>query len=450
MFNIQVNLDATCNMYRFAILVVIIIVTSAHFFTDNIYAQQSSFLVTPYYENASITQGYNSNHEAYDFNLAYRAVLASAQGTINEAKWYNAECHHYRGDDRTMGLWCGYGLYVKLTHNNGYGTLYAHLSSIASTSGSVEAGQIIGTSGETGWSTGAHLHFEVRNSNGAKVDPFNPNLWKDGQWADPSRPLPEPVNGGEIIVDDNPDNNGGFSKGMGGPFNNPCTGSGCPYWYRATGSGLGAYGDDMYWTYDNNSTPDYWAKWQPSLPHSGLYEVYVHVPTWNGTTWQAPYTIVHTFGQTQASVDQLGLENRWVSIGAYQFDPGLGYIYLTDASREPNVIRQVGVDAVKFVRRGTTYQPDIKTSTGWTSNLQVRSNGGVARTRVTFFDSNGTLKGASTANISGHASQSFQAPAGATWAIADASQDISVIVRNKRYNELTIYNGIMASGAVSG
>ncbi len=56
----------------------------------------------------------------------------------------------------------GYGLYVVLEHSNGYRTLYGHLSEIGVYRGQfVEGGQRIARSGNTGNSTGPHLHFEI-------------------------------------------------------------------------------------------------------------------------------------------------------------------------------------------------------------------------------------------------------------------------------------------------
>lgn len=58
----------------------------------------------------------------------------------------------------------GYGQYVVIQHDNGSQTLYAHMSSVSVSSGeSVAKGQVIGAVGSTGKSTGAHVHFEVRN-----------------------------------------------------------------------------------------------------------------------------------------------------------------------------------------------------------------------------------------------------------------------------------------------
>jgi len=82
-------------------------------------------------------------------------VYASASGTVIVSK---------------QGGWNGgYGSYIVIKHSNGTQTLYAHLSSnVAGVGQFVTQGQVIGYVGNTGRSTGAHLHFEIR---GAK-NPF--------------------------------------------------------------------------------------------------------------------------------------------------------------------------------------------------------------------------------------------------------------------------------------
>ncbi len=70
---------------------------------------------------------------------------------------------------RTSGWNGGYGHYVVISHPNGTQTLYGHMSSVAVHPGQeVLQGQLIGSVGSTGNSTGPHVHFEIR---GAK-NPF--------------------------------------------------------------------------------------------------------------------------------------------------------------------------------------------------------------------------------------------------------------------------------------
>jgi murein DD-endopeptidase MepM/ murein hydrolase activator NlpD len=71
-----------------------------------------------------------------------------------------------------MGWVGGYGNYTCVQHTGSMSTCYAHQSSFATQNGaSVSQGQVIGYSGNTGNSTGPHLHFEVR-INGSPVDPM--------------------------------------------------------------------------------------------------------------------------------------------------------------------------------------------------------------------------------------------------------------------------------------
>lgn len=67
----------------------------------------------------------------------------------------------------------GYGNYIILDHGFGYKTLYAHMSEISVRVGQkVKRGQNIGYSGNTGISTGPHLHYEVIK-NGVAINPIN-------------------------------------------------------------------------------------------------------------------------------------------------------------------------------------------------------------------------------------------------------------------------------------
>lgn len=95
-----------------------------------------------------ITQDYWYGHRAIDIGAPTgSALLAADGGFVSFAGWTDV----------------GYGYLVVIDHANGFATYYAHLSKIYVYSGEgVERGQVIGAVGSTGWSTGPHLHFEVR------------------------------------------------------------------------------------------------------------------------------------------------------------------------------------------------------------------------------------------------------------------------------------------------
>jgi len=93
------------------------------------------------------SRGVSSYHDGVDIaNRIGTPVWAAAAGTVVYTGWYY-----------------GYGYTVIIQHPNGIQTLYGHLSAIYVGSGqSVSQGQQIGAMGNTGRSTGPHLHFEVR------------------------------------------------------------------------------------------------------------------------------------------------------------------------------------------------------------------------------------------------------------------------------------------------
>lgn len=94
-------------------------------------------------------------HQGIDIRSRYQWIRAAKYGKVTFAGW--------------MG---GYGRTIIIAHPGGWKSLYGHLSRISVRRGQyVKQGQFIGKSGNTGLSTGAHLHFELIK-NGRHKNPF--------------------------------------------------------------------------------------------------------------------------------------------------------------------------------------------------------------------------------------------------------------------------------------
>lgn len=101
--------------------------------------------------------GYHRGIDISGASASGSLVVAGASGTVTEAGWSTG----------------GYGNYVVIDHGNGVETLYAHMldnSLMVNAGDTVTKGQAIGRVGNTGYSFGAHLHFEVR-INGNRINP---------------------------------------------------------------------------------------------------------------------------------------------------------------------------------------------------------------------------------------------------------------------------------------
>lgn len=122
---------------------------------------------TSYSNNASVsggikptsgiyTQYYSGSHRGVDIaNKIGTPIYAYKAGKVIYAKWQN-----------------GYGYLVRIQHEGGIVTYYAHLSAFNVKEGdTVAAGQKIAEMGSTGWSTGPHLHFEIRVNN-VPINPY--------------------------------------------------------------------------------------------------------------------------------------------------------------------------------------------------------------------------------------------------------------------------------------
>ncbi|WP_379137711.1 peptidoglycan DD-metalloendopeptidase family protein [Paenibacillus sp. sgz500958] len=105
--------------------------------------------------SSSFGERWGRTHKGVDLVSGNRTIKASDAGTVTFA-----------------GQQSGYGNVVIIDHRNGYTTYYGHLSKISVSEGQrLEQGAKIGIMGNTGRSTGTHLHFEIRK-NGSAINPM--------------------------------------------------------------------------------------------------------------------------------------------------------------------------------------------------------------------------------------------------------------------------------------
>ncbi|MET9665394.1 M23 family metallopeptidase [Streptomyces sp. NPDC006475] len=120
--------------------------------------------LSAYYGQAGVN--WMSLHSGIDFPVSYGTeVMAATDGTVRTQ--YNS----------------AYGNMAIVTAADGTETWYCHLSTTKIRSGSVKAGDVIAYSGNSGNSTGPHLHFEVRPGGGAAIDPLP---WLRSHGLDPA------------------------------------------------------------------------------------------------------------------------------------------------------------------------------------------------------------------------------------------------------------------------
>jgi murein DD-endopeptidase MepM/ murein hydrolase activator NlpD len=129
------------------------------------------------YRYGAVLLGSTNVHTGVDIDATEGApILAAGPGTIVSADWgLFTEAPGNENDP--------YGKAVVIRHDFGYKgqtlfTTYAHMSEIIAVAGQhVETGDVIGLVGDTGATTGPHLHFEVRMGTNNFYRTYNPELW---------------------------------------------------------------------------------------------------------------------------------------------------------------------------------------------------------------------------------------------------------------------------------
>jgi len=311
-----------------------------------------------------VTQGFGGTwshqgnlYHSLDFSLPGNAdlglhVLAVGDGAVT-----------YRHDscsDNGGGCNGGWGNAIVIDHGNGEHSKYTHLQhdSIPNwiqVGTTVCRGLHIGNIGNTGNSTGPHLHFQfqsVGTLNGPSISfdkfaetsgvpqegsSYTSNNQEVSQCG-PPEPCSVTVEGSSTVIDDQTD----------------ClTRAGAYWWEEPTG-----HADHHYFTYTiNGSNPDSSATWEVHAGAAGHYQVEAYIPNNpDNLTQGVPYVIRHDGVQDTVTVDQAAHRGSWVVLGTYHFAQGGDqWVRILDNTGEPYVSDngpRLVVDALRFTTPG--------------------------------------------------------------------------------------------------
>jgi murein DD-endopeptidase MepM/ murein hydrolase activator NlpD len=306
---------------------------------------------------------YYNGHDGIDYGISYRPVLAAGDADqVLYAGWYDPTDH------RT-----NLGIYVRLHHLNGYNSLYGHLSALALQScapkgcASIAHGEIIGTSGTTGNSSGPHLHFTVTDPQGRRVDPYGwagaagqdplgynqpESLWAQMPNISASSPNVYPSDNAFTVA---PSLATGTVVDNSSPrFDQVPLGCWTPY---NTSDSASQGGQLLAVTPVTSGSDTCKARWKPTTAlQAGLYAVLIRIPAVHATSEGALYDIVHNGVTNRVVINQavypnVSVADGWVYIGKYYFDGvSLEYIQLGNRTQDPSGAGlELAADAVRFV-----------------------------------------------------------------------------------------------------
>ena len=274
-------------------------------------------------------------HSGYDWSMTEGTpIYATSSGTVEITRFNLTE---------------GYGNYIVINHSGGFRTLYAHLRANTpfnvSVGEEVNQGELIGWSGNTGNSSGAHLHFGVYRGtfSSNEVNTTDPFGWR-GNYPDPLLGFgsghtasclwrsndSDPVSCADTIIEDA----AAFGFKISGTWSTSQIGNGFHMYFRSTTTG----NDHAEWCF-----PTY---------YYGSYKFYAWIPWENATSQSADYGIWTSSGWRTVTVNQQIYSNKWVYLGTFDlnpsFNPSYNCVILNANTGEPSGSRWVGVDAIKI------------------------------------------------------------------------------------------------------
>ncbi|WP_075063244.1 cadherin domain-containing protein [Ornatilinea apprima] len=271
-----------------------------------------------------------AGHNGLDYSTGDNyPILAVADGVVDRY-YYNPAPEP---DDNS---------YIHINHGNGYRTVIYHMDPpYVQLGDTVTKGQVIGLSGNLGFSTGPHLHLALqRISDSRYLDPY-------GWWSEGNDPWNQGGNSwaweGDLIADNREFQSQQFYRS---------------FWNT---DNAGYNGESQYtFSVKTSAASVNWGVWGTYIPAADSYDVYAYWPQNAANTNSAQYKVFHAAGSSLVTVNQASDGNRWVKLGTYNFNQGPAAVILTDLASDEN--KRVYFDAIRW--ESTTKHPptDIRLS----------------------------------------------------------------------------------------
>jgi MYXO-CTERM domain-containing protein len=273
---------------------------------------------------------------AWDFGMPLGTdILAARGGTILLLKMNSVAggCSNLYANDAN---------YVLIDHGDGTAGLYLHVegnSSDFQLGDPVEAGDVIARVGQTGWTCGPHLHFQVQQICGswwcqsvpAEFFGAGTIAYPESAESENCGPCTADLAGGQTTISES---------------DVQCFDRLTKWWWEA-GEGL----DNHHWYTHATAAaePETRGRWRFSVSVPGDYEVEVHVPTATAQSTGTTYAVHHAGSVDQVAIDQATQKN-WQSLGSFYFDGGGDeFIELPDNTGEPEGDAvPIAFDSVRF------------------------------------------------------------------------------------------------------
>jgi len=340
-----------------------------------------------------------TNHRGSDYGVGSWAGMAAGQDVVAAADGVVTVAHDGEDDQCSTGD-CpgggGYGNHVYVQHPDGKVTRYAHFkqwSVAVAVNDAVSCGDLLGEVGSSGYSTGPHLHFEVRNASSTAVDPFHgtcssgASLWvsqssymgvpeaacetavcgdgycngdEDHTSCPQDCPICEPVGPLGRIVDET---EVCFETG------------GDPQWWRTEEAG---WDNTLTWTHTVDTQVDNFGVWNLTFVEAGEYRLEAYTAAPWAQSQQASYQVRHSGTLDPITVDQSAVDG-WNLIGAFQFAQGGDqWVRLEDLTGEPYATEtQIVFDAIWVTRLDPQPDAGVASDGGVSPDGGAGSDGGV-------------------------------------------------------------------------